>query len=71
MRGFNVGQNVYRDGLRENQDLYLDVANLSAIEVIKGPAAMLYGRIEPGGLRQYGDQEAARYALLFRAGAGG
>jgi iron complex outermembrane receptor protein len=50
VRGFNVGQNVYRDGLRENQDMYLDVANLSAIEVIKGPAAMLYGRIEPGGL---------------------
>jgi len=50
IRGFNVGQNVYVDGLRENSDMYLDTSNLSALEVVKGPAAMLFGRIEPGGL---------------------
>jgi iron complex outermembrane receptor protein len=27
-----------------------DTANIDRIEVLKGPAAVLYGRIEPGGL---------------------
>ncbi|MBL0011317.1 MAG: TonB-dependent receptor plug domain-containing protein, partial [Nitrosomonas sp.] len=27
-----------------------EVANLERIEVLKGPAAILYGRIEPGGM---------------------
>jgi iron complex outermembrane recepter protein len=50
IRGFNVGQNIFRDGLREQQEVYFDTTDLSAIEIIKGPAAMEYGRIEPGGL---------------------
>jgi len=50
IRGFNVGQNFFRNNLRQPQSLNIDTQNLQSIEVVKGPAAMLYGRVEPGGL---------------------
>ncbi len=50
IRGFNVGQNIFRDGLREQQGVYFDTTDLQAVEIVKGPASMEYGRIEPGGL---------------------
>jgi iron complex outermembrane recepter protein len=50
IRGFDVNQNIFRDGLREQQEIYFDTTDLSAVEVVKGPASMEYGRIEPGGL---------------------
>jgi iron complex outermembrane receptor protein len=50
IRGFDIGKNVYRNGLRVTDLTNLEIANLQSIEVLKGPAAMLYGRIEPGGL---------------------
>ncbi|OAI02814.1 TonB-dependent siderophore receptor [Methylomonas methanica] len=43
---------AYRNGLFNRQDIY-DIANIEQIEVLKGPAAVLYGRIEPGGLVNY------------------
>ncbi|WP_026602596.1 TonB-dependent siderophore receptor [Methylomonas sp. 11b] len=43
---------AYRNGLYNRQDIY-DIANIEQIEVLKGPAAVLYGRIEPGGLVNY------------------
>lgn len=51
LRGFQADA-YYRDGVRV-QFLNVGVretANLERIEVLKGPAAVLYGRIEPGGL---------------------
>jgi iron complex outermembrane receptor protein len=53
IRGF---QNVpiLRDGLRQygntNVQPTSEVANLERVEVLKGPASILYGAIEPGGL---------------------
>lgn len=51
MRGFvsDGFTTVYRNGLRIRRTPN-EVANLKQIEVLKGPAAALYGRIEPGGL---------------------
>ncbi len=51
IRGFaNAGSTqIYRNGLllpRANNDTF----NIEQIEVLKGPAAILYGRVEPGGL---------------------
>lgn len=43
---------AYRNGLYNRQDVY-DIANIEQIEILKGPAAVLYGRIEPGGLVNY------------------
>ena len=49
IRGFDATGSVYKNGFR--QDSFAEEpANLERIEVLKGPAAMLYGRIEPGGL---------------------
>ncbi|MGH9960598.1 MAG: TonB-dependent siderophore receptor [Pyrinomonadaceae bacterium] len=56
IRGFNdVEQRIHRNGLFATPGtagfpLEFDTANLEAIEVLKGPASILYGRIEPGGL---------------------
>ena len=50
IRGFDTGSNVYRNGLRQNSFGDQQTANVEQVEVLKGPAAVLYGRIEPGGL---------------------
>ncbi|MGH8499000.1 MAG: TonB-dependent siderophore receptor, partial [Methylococcales bacterium] len=53
IRGFRDTR-VYRNGLLANFaaafPAEFDAGNLQSIEVLKGPAAVLYGRIEPGGL---------------------
>lgn len=51
IRGFdNVP--VLRDGFRRygSFETFPEVANLEQIEVLKGPASILYGEIQPGGL---------------------
>lgn len=51
VRGFNTDgwTTVYRNGLRIRR-AHNNLANIENIEVLKGPAGALYGRIEPGGL---------------------
>lgn len=51
VRGFTADGNttVYRDGLRIRRGR-TETSELAAVEVLKGPAGSLYGRIEPGGL---------------------
>lgn len=52
IRGFRTST-VYRNSLLPLPSAFrteYDTANLESIEVLKGPAAMLYGRTEPGGL---------------------
>ncbi|PWB88420.1 TonB-dependent siderophore receptor [Methylosinus sporium] len=50
IRGFGTFGNTFKNGLQENRYRYLDTTNLQSIEVLKGPAAMLFGRLEPGGV---------------------
>lgn len=54
IRGFRQDR-IYRDGLQSNGinsnfPTEYDTATAESIEVIKGPASVLYGRVEPGGL---------------------
>jgi iron complex outermembrane recepter protein len=52
LRGFDTFD-YYRNGVRVfngGSIPYREVANVERVEVLKGPASMLYGRIEPGGL---------------------
>ncbi|MDP3332512.1 MAG: TonB-dependent receptor [Methylococcaceae bacterium] len=49
VRGFDLEQLHYRNGIRV-PNTNVDIANVNRIEVVKGPASGLYGRIEPGGL---------------------
>jgi iron complex outermembrane receptor protein len=50
IRGFNANGQFYRNGLRFNSVSELETSNLQAVEILKGPASMLYGRVEPGGI---------------------
>ncbi|MGD7034056.1 TonB-dependent siderophore receptor [Methylotuvimicrobium buryatense] len=52
VRGFR-NPSVYRNGLLAVPGGFrteFDSANIESVEVLKGPASILYGRIEPGGL---------------------
>jgi len=49
IRGFD-NPNIYRNDLRLFEITGIETANLQSIEVLKGPAAMLFGRLEPGGI---------------------
>ena len=49
IRGFT--QDVFlRDNFRQSQFSLRETANLERIEVLKGPASVLYGNLEPGGV---------------------
>lgn len=50
LRGFDANFSTYRNGLRHISTTALETANLDAIEILKGPASILYGRAEPGGI---------------------
>ncbi|MGQ0591200.1 MAG: TonB-dependent siderophore receptor [Gammaproteobacteria bacterium] len=52
MRGFDTSvSGVFRNGFRPASGQGIPgIANVERIEILKGPAAVLYGRIEPGGL---------------------
>jgi iron complex outermembrane recepter protein len=53
IRGFDQLDLTYEDGLRldqySNAGFPLDLANIESIEVVKGPASVLYGQTAPGG----------------------
>jgi iron complex outermembrane receptor protein len=49
IRGFD-NASIFRNDLRVFEVTNIETANLQSIEVLKGPAAMLFGRLEPGGV---------------------
>jgi len=53
IRGFDAGR-FAKDGFFSPASFgdvgFLDLANVARVEVLKGPASVLYGQIEPGGL---------------------
>lgn len=54
IRGFADLGKMYRNGLLATSPsgfrTEIDTANVESIEILKGPASILYGRIEPGGM---------------------
>lgn len=50
IRGFDTGFASFRDGFRFPLALRFSLANIERVEVLKGAASNLYGRIEPGGM---------------------
>lgn len=50
IRGFSAIGDMYVDGMRDDALYYRDLSNVERVEVIKGPAAVLYGRGSSGGL---------------------
>jgi len=71
VRGFDSTRVGFRNGIRIPL-VNLDFANIQQIEVLKGPASVLFGRIEPGGLINAvtkRPQEEAYYSLEQRYGS--
>ncbi|WP_198970745.1 TonB-dependent receptor [Xylophilus sp. ASV27] len=50
IRGFSALYDVYLDGVRDDAQYFRDLYNIERVEVVKGPAAALYGRGSSGGL---------------------
>ena len=49
IRGFDASNDFYLDGVRDDSQYVRDLHNIERIEVLKGPAAVLYGRGSQGG----------------------
>jgi len=52
IRGFEA-QRLFRNGLRSTNVGSVDLINIQSVEVLKGPASVLFGAIEPGGILNY------------------
>lgn len=50
LRGFSAITDQYVDGIRDDALYYRDLSNVERVDVLKGPAAVLYGRGSAGGL---------------------
>ncbi|MFP5390151.1 MAG: TonB-dependent receptor [Gammaproteobacteria bacterium] len=50
LRGFSAIADQFIDGLRDDALYFRDLSNIEQVEVIKGPASVLYGRGSSGGL---------------------
>ncbi|UOA09646.1 TonB-dependent receptor [Methylobacter sp. S3L5C] len=75
IRGF-FNNNYFRNGMRIDTNGGSDgtraMANVQSLEVLKGPAAMLYGRVEPGGMVNVVTKkplETAYYSVQQQAGS--
>lgn len=75
VRGF-FNFNYFRNGMRIDTNGGSDgtraMANVQSLEVLKGPAAMLYGRVEPGGMVNVVTKkplETAYYSVQQQAGS--
>lgn len=50
IRGFAATGDQFIDGVRDDAQYYRDLSNVEQIEVVKGPAAVLFGRGSSGGI---------------------
>lgn len=75
IRGFTNANSTYRNGLHLSGIVgFEDIAFVDHIEIAKGPTAMLYGRVQPGGLINYvtrKPEEADAYSIQQQLGGWG
>ena len=50
IRGQNTTADFYIDGIRDDAEYYRDLYNIQAVEVLKGPSALIFGRGGGGGV---------------------
>ncbi|WP_138503472.1 TonB-dependent receptor [Nostoc sp. PA-18-2419] len=73
IRGFEQNVNL-RDGFRDVDQKLVETANLERIEVLKGPASVLYGNVDPGGAINFVTKQPLRdpfYSFGVQAGSFG
>ena len=71
IRGFTTNSKFFRNGNRVFAET-VETANVEQVDILKGPAAMLFGRIEPGGMVNIvtkKPQEKAYYSLQQQFGS--
>jgi iron complex outermembrane receptor protein len=70
IRGFDASNDFYLDGIRDDSQYKRDLHNIERVEVLKGPAAVLYGRGSQGGIvnRVSKTPEAGRRSTLEAQG---
>jgi len=61
IRGFE-SQVLFRNGMRATNVGAVDLVNVESVEVLKGPASILFGAIEPGGVLNYNTKRPQREA---------
>ncbi|MBN4002747.1 MAG: TonB-dependent siderophore receptor [Nostoc sp. LPT] len=69
IRGFNA--NSLKDGFATTS-IFTNATNIEQVEVLKGPASVLYGEVEPGGVINYVTKKPLSnpyYAANFTAGS--
>ena len=73
IRGFQADAgDIYRDGVRESGQVRRSTANVERIEILKGPASVLYGRSAGGGVVNLVSKQArfdARSSVTLRGGS--
>lgn len=73
IRGFNADSgDIYRDGVRESGQVRRSTANVERIEILKGPASVLYGRSSGGGIVNLVSKQArfdAKSSITLRGGS--
>jgi catecholate siderophore receptor len=50
IRGQNTTADFFTDGVRDDAEYYRDLYNIQAVEVLKGPSALIFGRGGGGGV---------------------
>jgi catecholate siderophore receptor len=73
LRGFNARNDMFIDGIRDQGSYFRDAFNIQAVEVLKGPASIYFGRGSTGGIINQvtkAPQLESFYNGTFAAGSG-
>lgn len=71
IRGFVARTDMFTDGIRDYGDYYRDPFNLEAIEVLEGPAGVVFGRGSTGGVIEQESKLPTLQPLVAGALTGG
>jgi catecholate siderophore receptor len=71
IRGFVARTDMFLDGIRDYGDYYRDPFNLESIEVLEGPASILFGRGSTGGVIEQGTKLPKLQQILAGTLVGG
>ena len=73
IRGFNAGNNALKDGLLDLAQAYVgyDPITVDRIEVLKGPASVLFGQLPLGGVINIVTKQPLREPYYFLEGSAG